>query len=112
MPQKTLPETERISETIVRTLTEMIPGETHEESGGGTAGPYVVILYNDDHHGFDEVILQVQKATGHPLERAIEITLEAHTHGRAIAYTGDHADCLRAARILRQIRLEVEIDQA
>jgi len=26
-------------------------------------GPYVVILYNDDHHSMDEVCSQLQKAT-------------------------------------------------
>ncbi len=74
-------------------------------------GPYVVILYNDDHHGFDEVILQIQKATGYDVERCADVALEAHTRGRAIAYTGTEETCERAARILRQIRLQVETDK-
>jgi ATP-dependent Clp protease adapter protein ClpS len=75
-------------------------------------GPWVVILYNDDYHGFDEVILQVQKATGCSLEQAIAITYEAHHTGRAIAYTGTEEECDRVAGVLRQIRLQVETDRA
>jgi len=75
-------------------------------------GPWVVILYNDDHHSFDEVILQVQKATGCSLEAAEWITTEAHVTGRAVAYTGSEEECERVAGVLRQIRLQVETDRA
>lgn len=74
-------------------------------------GPYVVILYNDDYHGMEEVCSQLQKATGYNFERCETIMLEAHTRGRAIAYTGSQCDCERAANILRQIRLQVETDK-
>ena len=73
--------------------------------------PWNVILYNDDHHSFDAVIFQVQKATGVSLERAYEITMEAHHKGRAICYTGPLERCEHVADILRQIQLTVEIDQ-
>lgn len=74
-------------------------------------GPYVVILYNDDYHGQDEVVVQLQKATGYNIERCIRIMWETHTRGRAIAYTGSESACERAATILRQIRLQVETDR-
>jgi ATP-dependent Clp protease adapter protein ClpS len=74
--------------------------------------PWVVILYNDDWHSFDEVVFQVQKATGCSLEEAEWITYEAHTQGRAIAYTGTMEECERVAGILRQIKLQVETDAA
>jgi ATP-dependent Clp protease adapter protein ClpS len=76
------------------------------------SGPWIVILYNDDYHGFDEVILQLQKATGCSLEDAEAITFEADNTGRAIAYTGTPEECERVAGILRQIRLQVETDRA
>ena len=76
-----------------------------------SGGPWVVILYNCDCHSFDEVILQLQKATGCSLEKAAEISLEAHTRGRAIALTGSSEDCERAAGVLRSIRLQVETDR-
>jgi ATP-dependent Clp protease adaptor protein ClpS len=73
--------------------------------------PYVVILYNDDVHGLEEVVEQIQRATGYDMERCIRIVLEAHTQGRAIAYTGSEEACERVARVLRQIRLQVETDR-
>jgi ATP-dependent Clp protease adapter protein ClpS len=88
----------------------VLPG--HEEQNEiDIQDPYVVILYNDDYHPVDQVVSQVQKATGYDLERCIRITLEAHTRGRAIAYTGSSVECERAAAILRQIRLQVETDR-
>jgi ATP-dependent Clp protease adaptor protein ClpS len=76
-----------------------------------TEGPWVVILYNDDYHDMGEVAFQIQKATGCNLEKAIEVMLEAHTRGRAIAYTGSQDECERAANVLRAIRLQVETDR-
>jgi ATP-dependent Clp protease adaptor protein ClpS len=74
-------------------------------------GPYVVILYNDDIHSADEVVSQVQKATGYPIMRCIEIMFEAHSFGRSIAFTGSQEACERSANVLRQIRLQVETDK-
>jgi ATP-dependent Clp protease adaptor protein ClpS len=74
--------------------------------------PWVVILYNCDCHGYDQVVFQVQKATGCTLEKAVWITHEAHTCGRAIAYTGNLEECERVAGILRAIKLQVETDKA
>lgn len=71
--------------------------------------PWQVILYNDDVHSFDEVILQVQKATGCPLLEATRITYEAHTQGKAVAFRGEFSKCHRVAGILREIELIVEI---
>ena len=95
-----------------------MPTQTEEQSGIGLlddiqlGGPWIVILYNDDHHSVDEVVFQVQKATGCSLEKAVGITLEAHTRGRAVAYEGTQQDCEKAAAVLRQIRLQVETDRA
>lgn len=74
--------------------------------------PWVVILYNCDCHGYDEVIFQVQRATGCSLEKAVWITHEAHVTGRAVAYSGTLEECERVARVLRDIRLQVETDKA
>ncbi len=94
-------------ETIV--LPERGKIEEFEDSVE-TQGPWVVILYNCDCHTFDEVILQLQKAAGHSIEKANAIAMEAHVRGRAIAYTGEADDCERVAAVLRSIRLQVETD--
>lgn len=94
-------------------LPETIPGERIDEQ---TVPPYdrgdpsIVILYNCDCHNFDEVIHQVQIATGCGQASAEQIAEEAHRRGRAIAYTGETRECERAAGILRSIGLQVETD--
>ncbi|HXE73752.1 MAG TPA: ATP-dependent Clp protease adaptor ClpS [Candidatus Nitrosotenuis sp.] len=69
-----------------------------------------VILYNDDVHLIDDVVLWVQKATGHSLERAVAIVETAHRTGRAVCYEGDKEDCHKVARYLRGHGLQVEVD--
>ncbi|MFQ6113193.1 MAG: ATP-dependent Clp protease adaptor ClpS [bacterium] len=71
--------------------------------------PWQVILYNDDIHTFEEVILQVQKATGCSVLEATNITMEAHFKGKAVAYNGDFDQCYRVAGVLREIGLIVDI---
>ncbi len=71
--------------------------------------PWNVVLYNDDHHTVNEVVLQVQKATGVALSIAFEITMQVHTKGRATCYTGSHTDCEKVAAVLREIGLSVAI---
>jgi len=75
-----------------------------------TTPTHRVILYNDEWHGMDEVILQLQKATGCDLSKAEMIAFEAHFKGRAVCYKGSRDQCQRVAGILRQIRLQCEID--
>lgn len=86
--------------------------ETDQESRTRTSRPRIVVLYNDDVHAFDDVVLQIQKATGKTLAEAAQITLIAHTRGKSVAYTGSLDDCQRVAAVLRKIRLQVEVDDA
>ncbi|MCA9740822.1 MAG: ATP-dependent Clp protease adaptor ClpS [Deferribacteres bacterium] len=72
--------------------------------------PWKVILYNDDIHSFDEVILQLMKATGCTDEEAARIAFEAHSKGKAVAFTGSFEKCFKVMGILRQIQLIVEIE--
>jgi ATP-dependent Clp protease adapter protein ClpS len=88
--------------------SELIEAET-AHTGTGASG-YRVILYNDDWHSMDEVVLQVQKATACDLETAVRIVLEVHANGRGVCYRGGADDCHRVARVLREIRLQCEVD--
>lgn len=72
--------------------------------------PWTVILYNDDVHTFDEVILQLVKATGCAVEEAAKIALNAHAAGRAPAYSGTFDECFRVNGVLREIQLVTEIE--
>jgi ATP-dependent Clp protease adapter protein ClpS len=68
------------------------------------------ILHNDDFHLFDDVVALVQLATGKNYMDAYNITLEAHTSGRAICYSGLKDDCERVAGVLRRGGLIAEVD--
>jgi ATP-dependent Clp protease adapter protein ClpS len=72
--------------------------------------PWRVILYDDDIHTFDEVILQLMKATGCTAERAERHAWTVHTEGKDCVYTGEFFECLRVQGVLRQIQLVTEIE--
>jgi len=50
--------------------------------------PYHLIIANDDHHSMEFVVEVLRKVLGVPMERAVQLMLEAHTSGRAIVWTG------------------------
>ncbi len=86
---------------------------TGQETGVETelGNPWQVVLFNDEVHTFEEVILQIQKATGYPLERAVEITFRVHRNGKAVVYIGPKDDCAKVAAILKQIRLLTQVEK-
>lgn len=86
---------------------------TRQETGAETelGNPWQVVLFNDEVHTFDEVILQVQKATGCSLERAVEITFRVHHNGKAVVYIGSKDDCGKVASVLKQIRLLTQVEK-
>ncbi len=74
--------------------------------------PWLTLLFNDEVHSFDEVILQIQKATGYSLERAFQLTLQVHEKGKAAVYFGPKAKCEKVAAILGQIRLTTQVEES
>lgn len=84
--------------------------ETNVETEPKAAKPARVIVYNDDWHTFDEVILQLIKATGCDEATAEAHAWTVHTQGRAMVFSGAREDCERVAGVLREIRLQVEVD--
>lgn len=68
-----------------------------------------VILYNDDWHTFDEVIVQLIKATGCTFEQARGFAFEVHVKGKAYVFNGTMQDCLRVSSILEEIGLHTQI---
>lgn len=83
--------------------------EGEHSTGGGE--PFHVVLYNDDIHAFDDVVRQVQKATGAPEAEAVAITLQAHETGHTVCFAGSREACDGVADVLREIRLQVEVDR-
>jgi ATP-dependent Clp protease adapter protein ClpS len=90
--------------------TETLP-EAEEKTSTVVIEPWNVILLNDDWHTFEEVILQVLKATGCSIEKAQEITWKVHTEGEAVCYSGPKERCEHVASILEEIDLAVKIEQ-
>lgn len=90
-------------------VLEIPETEIVEDIGDSESHEWKVILYNDDYHIFDQVVYQVQKATGYPYQRALEITMEAHTTGRAVVWAGAIEECLRVESVLREIGLHTDI---
>ena len=88
---------------------EVVENETKTKEELGN--PWQVMLFNDEVHSIDEVILQIQKATGYSLERATKITLQVHQNGKALVYVGDKPECEKVANILKQIQLLVQIER-
>lgn len=74
--------------------------------------PWQVILFNDDWHDFNDVVLWVQKATGCNEQVAYQITLTAHTTGQAVCFGGPLEACERVAAKLEEIALRVSIERA
>lgn len=73
--------------------------------------PWQVVLFNDEVHSFDEVILQLQKAAGYSLEKATELTLRVHNNGKAVVYIGSKEDCEKVAGVLDQIHLSTRVEK-
>lgn len=62
--------------------------KSREETKTRQVPPFNVILENDDHHSFEFVVGVMIKALGFSQERALQVTNQAHTSGRAIVWTG------------------------
>lgn len=58
---------------------------------------YHVILWDDDDHTYEYVVLMMRKLFGHAVEKGVEIAVEVDTAGRAICLTTtmEHAELKR-----------------
>ena len=81
-----------------------------EETEEHLDDPWKVVLYNDEIHSFDEVILQLIKATGCSTEDAARTAWQAHMMGKAMAYQGTFDECFRVQGVLHEIQLVTEIE--
>ena len=90
-----------------KTDVDVFVEETTEEY---LDNPWKVILYNDEIHTFDEVILQLIKATGCSSEDAKRIAYKVDAVGKAVAYEGTFEECFRVQGVLREIQLVTEIE--
>ncbi len=67
-----------------------------------------LILYNSRHF-WDDVVLQLQKATGYDLLQCEQIAIIAHTKGSAVVKTGDVDELAKIDNVLKEISLVTKI---
>jgi ATP-dependent Clp protease adapter protein ClpS len=70
---------------------------------------YRVFLFNDDHHTFEEVIIQLIKAINCSFEKARSFAFEVHVKGKAMVFSGNMQACLKVSSILEEIALHTQI---
>ena len=80
---------------------------TEEDTTIGIASR--VVLYNDDWHTFDEVIVQLIKAVKCTFEEARNYAFEVHVKGKSIVFSGSMNQCLKVTSILEEIALNAQI---
>lgn len=69
-----------------------------------------VILFNDEIHTFEEVAIQIARATSCTMNHAEDLTWEVHTRGMATVFAGSLEDSLRVSSVLEEIFLQTQID--
>ena len=72
--------------------------------------PWRVVLYDDDVHTFDEVIVQLMKATGCSERQAERHAFTVDAVGKDCVYQGDFFECFQVQGVLREIQLVTEIE--
>ncbi len=83
--------------------------EEEEDEGVETGLPFRVMLFNDDWHSFDEVIIQIIKAVQCSFDEARNYAFEAHVNGKTIIYQGELTRCLKVTSVLDEIALHSQI---
>ncbi|MCH7773293.1 MAG: ATP-dependent Clp protease adaptor ClpS [Bacteroidetes bacterium] len=87
-----------------------IPGiEIVEEEDVSIGLKSKVILYNDDWHSFDEVILQIIKAIKCSNTEARNKAFETHVKGKSVIFNGEFKECLSVSSVLEEIALHTQI---
>jgi len=86
--------------------------EPKESTTSVVIEPWLVVLLNDEAHTFDDVIVQLMRATNCSPDRAAEIAWEVHSKGASICFTGSKERCELVASILEEINLRVRLDPA
>jgi ATP-dependent Clp protease adaptor protein ClpS len=74
--------------TIVSDVPDIQVGIRHKKQDKPEKEPrFHVILWNDDVHTFEYVIIMLNVLFGYPVEKGFQLAKEVHTRGRAIVFT-------------------------
>lgn len=72
---------------------------------------WIVVVYNNEHNTYEEVISILMQATGCSLDEAQIETWEVDHLGRSVVHHGAQEECERAAAVIRTIGIQVEVKQ-
>ncbi len=95
-------------ETTTETTTETTV-LVHDESKSRLKEPWQVILFNDEIHTFEDVTIQIVKATGCPMSDAEKYAWQVHLKGKACVFDGAFERCLKVQGVLKEIALVTEV---
>jgi ATP-dependent Clp protease adaptor protein ClpS len=84
--------------------------EEQETSRGGEEG-WVVVVFNNEHNTYLEVISILMQATGCTLEEAEIETWEVDHLGQSTVHHGGQEECERVAAVIRTIGIQVEVKE-
>ena len=62
--------------------------KTEQKTQTRKAPLYNVVLWNDDYHTYDYVIIMLQKLFGYPIEQGYQMARTVDTQGKVIVFTG------------------------
>ncbi len=68
-----------------------------------------LILFNSNHF-WDDVVLQLQKATGFDIIQCEQIAIIAHTTGKAVVKSGSYQELKKIDDVLKEISLITKIE--
>ncbi len=71
--------------------------------------PWRVVLFDDDYHTFEEVIVQLVLATNCSAAEAEQHAWRVHTTGQSMVFEGSFEECFRVQAVLREIELVTEV---
>lgn len=85
--------------------------KTETDIGNLFGSPHKCILFNDDTHSMDEVIVQIILAIKCSPEHAYNIMLEANNTGSAIVLSGSKERCEHVSSVLEEIGLATKVEK-
>ncbi len=68
-----------------------------------------LILFNSDHY-WNDVVLQLMKATKYDILQCEQIAIIAHTSGKAVVKSGDMSELIPIDNVLKEINLVTKIE--
>lgn len=68
-----------------------------------------LILFNSDHY-WNDVVLQLMKATNYDILHCEQIAIIAHTSGKAVVKSGDINELIPIDNVLKEINLVTKIE--